>query len=216
KPCTWPTLSWSSCGMISATMCGPGRSVSRGGGTYCGSFGIGGGSVLRSCVMAVFSSLRLRLLCTLRGLNRFPQLRRCVRHIDMVDAQGRQRVHHGVSDCGGRAVAAGFADTLDAERMEGIRRHGLAENQRRHKAGARYGVIHQRGGQRLAVIAEDHLLVERFAKSLCHPTVYLAFDNQRVEDHAAIIDQHELCKCGLPCVAINMHQRHMRAKAPGF
>ena len=134
----------------------------------------------------------------------------------MVDAQGRQRVHHGVGDRGGRAVAAGLADTLDAERMERIRRHGLAEDQRRHIAGARHRIIQQRGGERLAVVAVEHLFVERFAESLRHPAMHLAFDNHGVEDHAAVIDQHELFERGFPRFAINAHQRHMRAKAPGF
>src|SRR5712691_6101547 len=35
------------------------------------------------------------------GLDRFPQLRRRVRHIDMVDAQGCRRIHHRVGDRGG-------------------------------------------------------------------------------------------------------------------
>src|SRR5262249_53075456 len=150
-----------------------------------------------SGVMAVSSSLRLRLTFTLRSLHRFPQLRRRVRHVDMVDAQGRQCVHHGVGDGGGRAVAAGFSDALGAERMERVWCHSLAEDQGRYMAGARYGIIHQRGGKWLAVIAIDHLFVERFTESLGYPTVYLAFDNQGVEDHTAIVDQHELFECRL-------------------
>ena len=95
------------------------------------------------------------LLCpwAARRLDRFPQLRRRVRHIEMVNAQGGKRVHHGVGDRRWRAVAAGLAHPLDTERMEGIRRHRLAQDERRHLAGARHRVIQQRGGERLAVVA---------------------------------------------------------------
>ena len=70
--------------------------------------------------------------CAWRSLYGFPQLRRRVWHIDMVNAQGRQCVHHGVGHRGGRAIAASLTDTLDPERMERIWRHGLAEEQRWH------------------------------------------------------------------------------------
>src|SRR5919109_2530992 len=57
KPWTCPTLSWSSMGMTSATICGPGLSGSRGGGMYCGSFGMGGGSSYECCAIGVSSCL---------------------------------------------------------------------------------------------------------------------------------------------------------------
>ena len=51
----------------------------------------------------------------------------------MVNAQGRQRVHHGVGDRWGRAVAAGLADTLDAEPEFEEPRHTSASSRRQNK-----------------------------------------------------------------------------------
>ena len=57
-----------------------------------------------------------------------PQLRRGVGHIDVIDAQRRQSVHHGVGDRRWRAIGAGLADAFDAQGIKGIRRYGFSQN----------------------------------------------------------------------------------------
>jgi hypothetical protein len=45
--------------------------------------------------------------------NGFPQFRRRVRHIDMIDSQRSERVHDGVRNGWRSAVCTGFADAFD-------------------------------------------------------------------------------------------------------
>src|SRR5215813_3693297 len=134
----------------------------------------------------------------------------------MVNAQGRQRVHDGIADRRGRAIAAGLADPFDPERMERIWRHRLPQDERRHMVGTRYRVIQQGARERLALIAVAHLFVEGFAESLGHSAVYLPCDNPWVEHHATVVHQHQRVELELSCLMINAYQRHMRPKAPGF
>jgi hypothetical protein len=46
---------------------------------------------------------------------RLPYPRRRRRHVEMLHAERRQRVHHGVHDGGGRGDRAGLSAALDAE-----------------------------------------------------------------------------------------------------
>ena len=84
----------------------------------------------------------------------------------MVNAKGRQRVHDGIGNRRGRAIAAGLADPFDPERMERIGRHRLPQDERRHMTGTRHRVIQQGARERLALVAVAHLFVEGFAESL--------------------------------------------------
>ena len=59
-------------------------------------------------------SFTISLRFPFRSPDRFPKLGRRVGHVDVIDAQRRQRVHHGVGHRRRRAVGAGFADTFDS------------------------------------------------------------------------------------------------------
>src|SRR6266498_1284853 len=68
-------------------------------------------------------SVDFRLVTFFRVSNRFPQFRRRVRHVDVIDSERRERIHDGVGDGWRGAVRAGFADALDAERIKRIGRY---------------------------------------------------------------------------------------------
>ena len=95
-----------------------------------------------------------------------------------------------VGDGRRRAVGAAFADAFDAQRIKGIGRNRLAENHRRHVGGAHDRVVHERAGLHLAVFAVEHLFALRFAETLSDAAVNLSFDDHRVDDYAAIVDEH--------------------------
>ena len=59
-----------------------------------------------------------------------------------------------------------------------------------HLGGAGQHVVGERGGERLAVRVERHFLVERGADALRAAADHLAVDDHRVEQHAAILDDH--------------------------
>ncbi len=134
----------------------------------------------------------------------------------MIDAERRERVHHGVGDRRRGAVGAAFADAFDAQRIKGIRRNRLAENHRRHVGGAHDRIIHQRAGLHLAVFAVEHLFALRFAETLSDAAVNLAFDDHRVDDYAAVVDEHQLFDGQFAGVAIDADGCDVGAEAPGF
>src|SRR5258706_12481103 len=51
-------------------------------------------------------------------------------------------------------------------------------------------VIHKSAVEELAVIVEDQLLVEGVADPLGHPTLHLTFEDERVNDGAAVVNDH--------------------------
>src|SRR5215510_8441335 len=134
----------------------------------------------------------------------------------MIDAERGQRIHHGIGHCRRRAVGAGFADTFDSQRIERIRCYGFAQSESRHIARAHDRVIHQRAGENLALIAEEHLFAQRFTQPLRHTTVHLTLDDHRVDDYAAVVHQYELFNARLASFAIDADHSHVRAEAPGF
>src|SRR5262249_47907820 len=58
--------------------------------------------------------------------DRLPQLRRCVRHIDVLNAERRKRVHDRICHRGRCAVGTAFAHAFDTDGTERIRRDRLA------------------------------------------------------------------------------------------
>ena len=83
-----------------------------------------------------------------------PQHLRRGRHVDVLDAEHRERVDQSVGDRGHRADGPGFAGTLHPERI-GLGRHRVRLDMERDKVGgARHGVIHERAGEDLALAVE--------------------------------------------------------------
>ena len=135
------------------------------------------GNDLRHCGLLAFAACSACQMCARRQ-----------RHVDMADAAVAERVDHRIHHRGERAGAAGLAAALDAERVGRCRRRMIGERERRHVGGARHGVIHERAGEQLAVAVVDRLFHQRLADALHHAAVQLAFDDQRIDDGAEIVD----------------------------
>src|SRR6266545_6372238 len=98
--------------------------------------------------------------------------------------------------------------------MKRIGRYRFAERQLGHVASAHYGVIHQRAGHHLTVFAIEHFLPQRFAEALRDAAVNLSFDDHRIDDNAAVVDQDEFFDSRVSCFAVNADHAHVRAKTP--
>ena len=116
-----------------------------------------------------------------------------------------------LATAGGAPLVPASPTPLTPNGLKRIGGYGFAESERRHIAGAHHRVIHQRAGEHLAVFAEEHLFAQRFAEALRHAAVNLALDDHRVDDYAAVIDQHELLDGRLAGFAID---RTMATCAP--
>ena len=99
-----------------------------------------------------------------------------------------ERVDHGVLHGGCAADGARLADPLRAERVERRRGFGAVHLEARELGRRRDGVVHEVAGERVAVGVVVELLVQRLAHPGGHPAVLLAFDEQRVEHGAAVVD----------------------------
>ena len=103
-------------------------------------------------------------------------------------AEAGQRIVDGVGDGGGRGDGAALADALLAEARVGRRRLHVQDADLRHLGGAGQQVVGERGGQRLGLRVEAHLLVERRADALRRAAPDLAVDDHRVDQRAAVLD----------------------------
>src|SRR5690349_23277104 len=65
----------------------------------------------------------IRATAVLRGLNRLPDALRRQRHVDMLDAQRRERIHNRVDHRLAGGDGAGLTDALDARQV--VRAGGL-------------------------------------------------------------------------------------------
>ncbi len=117
---------------------------------------------------------------------------------------------------GGAPLVPHSPTPLTPKRIERIGCDGFTEGHRRHVAGAHDGVIHERVGLHLAVVAVEHLLAQGFAQTLGDAAVDLSFDDHRVDDHAAVVDHDQFFQVKLAGVAVDADQRDVGAEAPGF
>src|SRR5207245_8896662 len=83
---------------------------------------------------------------------------------------------------------ARLADALDAERVGGGRCLGPVGREVRQVGGGGNQVVGQGGGQQVAVIVVDGLLVQRLRDALGQAAVHLARDEERVHDLAHVVD----------------------------
>src|SRR3989449_4951700 len=134
------------------------------------------------------------------------------RHVEMTDAERRQRVHDGID--GGRRGAdrRGLADALGAERVERRRRHGLSGRERRQVFGVRHGVVHERAGEQLAVLVVDEALDERLGDALSQASVHLARDDHRADANAAVVDRDEIAQGHVAGLAIHLDDGDVSAE----
>src|SRR5512132_4573201 len=110
-----------------------------------------------------------------------PDCLRRERHVNVRDAERRQRVDHRIDDGGAGADRTSLARSLDAERVGGAGDVVEADIDRRDVVGARYGVIDERPAEELRRVAVvDGVLEQRLAD----PAHHLTLEQQRI-DHRA-------------------------------
>ena len=54
--------------------------------------------------------------------------------------------------------------------------------------GVRHRIIHERTGHQLTVIVVNRAFEQSLTDPLCDTAVYLAFDNHRIDEHAAVFE----------------------------
>src|SRR6185295_10281649 len=139
-------------------------------------------SMARSSILSPTKSLLSSALGALDGL---PDALAGGRHVELTDADGRQRVHHRVDHGRERAHRAGFTGALGADRIQLGRDRPTLDVHVRHRVGARHGVVHERSGQELARLRVVHdLLHQGLAQPLGHAAVDLTLERDRI-DHGA-------------------------------
>ena len=132
-----------------------------------------------------------------------------------LDAEAVQRVVDGVGDGGGRGDGAAFADALLAEARVGRGRLHVQDADVRHLGRAGQQVVGERGGERLALRVEAHLLVERGADALRRAAADLAVDDHRVDQHAAVLDHDVVEDLDLAGLGIDGDDGGVRRVAEG-
>ena len=132
--------------------------------------------------------------------DRFPDALGRRRHVDVGDAERRERVDDRVHHRRGRGDRARLADALDAHRVRRARRDRVVELEARELGRRRHEVVGERRGQEVAVGVVDGLLEERLRDALHDAAVHLALDDERVDLVAAVVDRdvaQELDRAGL-------------------
>src|SRR5947209_7324231 len=147
-----------------------------------------------------------------RSAHGFPEASRGERHVEVADAERRERIHHRVCDGGSRGDGSRLARSLDAERVHGRGRLGACQLEERHVVGVRHGVVHERAGEEGAALVVDGLLPERLRDALDDASLHHAVDNHRVDDAAQIVDSDVADDLGLPGLLRDLDHRDVRAE----
>ena len=109
----------------------------------------------------------------------------------MLDAERRKRVLDRRDDRRRHRHHAGFADALDAERVERRRRFVVEDLDARHARRRHQQIFGERRGDRLAVVVEAHPFEERVADAVHDAADDLALDHHRIDRAAAIMREDE-------------------------
>ena len=121
---------------------------------------------------------------------RAPNLLARRRHVDVHHSVDRmQRIDDSVDHRRRRADRAGLARTLHPERVAGAGNVEETAVERRHVVGARQRVVHERAGKqlpRLRVVEPE--FEQRLANALHRSAVHLAFEQERIDRTAEVID----------------------------
>src|SRR5580704_5405143 len=64
----------------------------------------------------------------------------------------------------------------------------VGEHEGRYVRRARHGIIHERAGQKLTIAVVDGLFHQRLADALYDAAVELAFNDERIDDDAEVVD----------------------------
>ena len=75
-----------------------------------------------------------------------------------------------------------------------------------------HGVIHEAAGEQLAILIVDHLFVERLRQPLGHAPMYLAIDDERINDIAAVVHGHKTVLCHIRRCQVDLDNTDVRAE----
>ena len=129
------------------------------------------------------------------------------------------KVGHGVDDRvlhrRRRPDRARLADALGAQLVErGGRLHRHAF-EGRQLGGRDDAVVGEVGGQRVALGVVDEALQQGLRRPLRQTAMHLAVGQQRVEDHAGVVDGHQSEEADGARLGVDLHHRHMGAEREG-
>ncbi len=105
----------------------------------------------------------------------------------MADAEVPEGVYDGVGDGGGCADGGGFSDALRADGVVGRGGDGVAGLPFGGFDGGWHQIVGEGAGEALAVFVVDDFFVEGRGEALGQAAVYLAFDDEGVDDVAAVV-----------------------------
>src|SRR5256885_2594159 len=147
-----------------------------------------------------------------RRADRFPDATGGERHVEVADAERRQRIHHGIGHRGSRGDGSRLAGSLDAERVHRRRRLGAAQFEEWHVVGVRHRVVHERAGEERAVLVVDGLLPERLRDALDDASLHHAVDDHRVDDAPQVVDRDVADDLGFPGLLRNLDHGDVRSE----
>src|SRR6266536_763147 len=121
-----------------------------------------------------------------------------------------ESVENGVHDRWGGADCGAFADAPDAEGVQFGWNFGMTRLKRRQVTRMRHRIFAEAANQRLAAAAVNHRLHESLTDALGRAAMHLSFDEQRVDDPAAVIHHHVTQQLNVPCLGINLDRGNVR------
>ena len=131
------------------------------------------------------------------------------RRLGDLDAERRERIVDRVDDRGRRGDRAALAYALLPELRIRRRRLHVHDAHGRHLGRARQDVVRERRGERLALGVVGHLLVERGADALRGAAVDLAVHHHRIDERAAILDDHVVEYLDVAGLGVHRHGHGM-------
>src|SRR5690242_15977121 len=137
------------------------------------------------------------------------------RHIDVVHAQGRQRIAHRVDHAGRGGDGAGFAHAFYTHGIHVRGGDGAVEDELRNVNRLGHGIIHQRTGDGLAIFVVDHLFIQSLAQALGDAALHLAIHQQGVDDVAAVVHGHVFLDLRFASFGVHLDRAHVRAEGEG-
>src|SRR5262245_13322096 len=152
----------------------------------------------------------------LRLPNLLPHLLGCERHVEIGDAERRDRIERRADHRRGRADGTRFPAALGAKRDVGA---GLAfvalSDERREIVRARHRVSHERPADGLATASIGATLQQRLAHALGKAAMDLGLDDHRINDGADVVDAPETDDLDAACLRIDFKLADMRPITEG-
>jgi hypothetical protein len=110
------------------------------------------------------------------------------RHVDIVDTQRTECIHHRVGDCGRRSNGARFTDTLHAQVVAGGRKLGEFGIDVTEVVRSGQAMVHQAAAQHLAALVVHDILEHGLPDALRNAAQNLPFADRRIECPTDVVD----------------------------